>query len=308
MKPSRGVTLTASAILIVCLLTSAALLRVLDHMRHTGTQQEVLYLSSPRILKRLSLGYTGLLADIYWTRAVQYFGARHYAKANTYELLAPLLQITTELDPHLTVAYEFGANFLAPKPPDGAGMPQAAIHLANYGIRNNPQDWHLYYNLGFIYYMELQDYAHASEAFAKGADVPGAHPFLRIMAAEMAQHGGELRMAQMMWVTAYQSSGDEDVRANAVSHLRALQVDEDVNNLEGMVSLYRQHNGRLPSNFSDLQTAGLLKEIPVDPLGHTYSLMPDGRVQVRDPDNLPFITKGTPPGYTPPPPKFLPSD
>jgi tetratricopeptide (TPR) repeat protein len=308
MKPSRAVTLTASTILIICLLSSAAILRALNHMRHTGTQQEVLYLSSPRILKRLSLGYTGLLADIYWTRAVQYFGARHYAKANTYELLAPLLQITTELDPHLTVAYEFGANFLAPKPPDGAGMPQAAIQLANYGIRNNPQDWRLYYNLGFIYYMELKDYAHASEAFAKGADVPGAHPFLRIMAAEMAEHGGELRMAQMMWVTAYQSSGDEDVRANAVTHLRALQVDEDVTNLEGMVSLYRQHTGRLPSSFSDLQAAGLLKEIPVDPLGHTYKLTPDGRVEVRDPDKLPFITKGIPPGYTPPPPKFLPSD
>jgi len=308
MKPSRTVTLTAGAILIVCLFSSAAMLRVLDRTRRNAPQQEVLYLSSPRIVKRLSLGYTGLLADIYWTRAVQYFGARHYAKANTYELLAPLLQITTELDPHLTVAYEFGANFLAPKPPDGAGMPQAAIQLANYGIRNNPQDWRLYYNLGFIYYMELQDYAHASEAFAKGAEVPGVHPFLRIMAAEMAQHGGELRMAQMMWVTAYQSSGDEDVKANAVTHLRALQVDEDVTNLEGAISLFRQHAGRLPSSFSDLQTAGLLKEIPVDPLGHTYNLMSDGTVQVRNPDDLPFITKGTPPGYTPPPPKFLPSD
>jgi hypothetical protein len=30
---------------------------------------------------------------------------------------------------------------------------------------------------------------------------------------------------------------------------------------------------------------------------------------VRDPDDLPFITKGTPPGYIPPKtPKFLPSD
>jgi len=46
----------------------------------------------------------------------------------------------------------------------------------------------------------------------------------------------------------------------------------------------------------------------VDPLGHPYKLLPDGRVEVRDPDDLPFIEKGTPPGYVPPPPKFLPSD
>jgi tetratricopeptide (TPR) repeat protein len=308
MKPSRTVTVTASVLLAVCMLASALVLRRLDHMRRGATLQEVLYISSPQVLKRLSLGYDGLLADIYWTRAVQYFGGKHFAGAQSYDLLAPLLEITTALDPHLTVAYEFGANFLAPKPPDGAGMPQRAIQLAEYGIRNNPDDWHLYYNLGFIYYMELHDYARAANTFARGADVPGAHPFLRIMAAEMAQHSGELRMAQMMWATTYQSAQDPNVRANAVTHLRALQVDEDVTNLERLVSRYREIAGHVPSSFSDLQAVGLLAAVPTDPLGHTYKLMPDGRVEVRVPEDLPFIQKGLPPGYKPPPPKFLPSD
>ena len=42
--------------------------------------QEMLYIPSPKIVKRLSLGYSGLLADVYWTRVVQYFGAKHQAK------------------------------------------------------------------------------------------------------------------------------------------------------------------------------------------------------------------------------------
>jgi len=308
MKPSRPVTVTASVLLAVCMLASVVVLRRLDHMRRGATLQEVLYISSPKVLKRLSLGYDGLLADIYWTRAVQYFGGKHFAGAQSYDLLAPLLEITTALDPHLTVAYEFGANFLAPKPPNGAGMPQRAIQLAAYGIRNNPDDWHLYYNLGFIYYMELRDYAHAADVFGRGARVPNAHPFLRIMAAEMAQHSGELRMAQMMWATTYQSTQDPNVRANAVAHLRALQVDEDVTNLERLVSMYREKVGHLPSSFSEVQASGLLAAIPTDPLGHTYRLLPDGRIEVRVPDDLPFIQKGLPPGYKPPPPKFLPSD
>ncbi|MBZ5570494.1 MAG: hypothetical protein LAO09_01275 [Acidobacteriia bacterium] len=308
MKPSRPVTVTASVLLAVCMLASVLILRRLDHMRRGATLQEVLYLSSPKVLKRLSLGYDGLLADIYWTRAVQYFGGKHFAGAQSYDLLAPLLEITTALDPHLTVAYEFGANFLAPKPPNGAGMPERAIQLAEYGIRSNPDDWHLYYNLGFIYYMELRDYSHAADAFARGAAVPSAHPFLRIMAAQMAQHSGERRMAQMMWATTYQSTQDPNVRANAVTHLRALQVDEDVTNLERLVSRYREQAGHLPSSFSDLQAVDLLAAIPTDPTGHTYKLMPDGHVEVRVPDDLPFIQKGVPPGYKPPPPKFLPSD
>jgi tetratricopeptide (TPR) repeat protein len=308
MKPSGRITLIASVLLLICLVTSAFALHHLDRLRSGATVDEVLYISSPRMLKRLSLGYDGLLADVYWTRAVQYFGAKHVARSRHYELLAPLLEITTTLDPHLTVAYEFGANFLAPQPPYGSGMPQRAIQLVEYGIRNNPDDWKLYYNLGFIYYTELKDYAQAAEAFARGAKVPDAHPFLRIMAAQMAQHAGEFQMARMMWTTAFQSTQDRDIRANALSHLRALQVDEDVTNLEKLISIYRERAGHLPSSFSDLQAAGMLRGLPVDPLGHAYKLMPEGRVEVREPDEFPFIEKGTPPGYVPPPPRFRPSD
>jgi tetratricopeptide (TPR) repeat protein len=308
MKPSRQITLVASTLLLACMLASVLLLRKVDRLRSGATLQEVLYISSPKALKRLSLGYDGLLADIYWTRAVQYFGSKHFAESQHYDLLAPLLEITTALDPHLTVAYEFGANFLAPKPPNGAGQPQRAIELSEFGIRNNPNEWRLYYDLGFIYYMELKDYTHAADAFARGSRVPNAHPFLGVMAAQMAQHSGELRMAQMMWSTTYQSTQDRNVRANAATHLRALQVEEDVTNLENLVSAYRSKTGRLPSSLTDLQAAGMLREVPMDPLGHTYKLISDGRVEVRTPDDFPFLTKGTPPGYVAPPPKFLPSD
>jgi tetratricopeptide (TPR) repeat protein len=308
MKPSRQITLVASTLLLACMLASILLLRKVDRLRSGATLQEVLYISSPKALKRLSLGYDGLLADIYWTRAVQYFGSKHFAESQHYDLLAPLLEITTALDPHLTVAYEFGANFLAPKPPNGAGQPQRAIELSEFGIRNNPNEWRLYYDLGFIYYMELKDYTHAADAFARGSRVPNAHPFLGVMAAQMAQHSGELRMAQMMWSTTYQSTQDRNVRANAATHLRALQVEEDVTNLENLVSAYRSKTGRLPSSLTDLQAAGMLREVPMDPLGHTYKLISDGRVEVRTPDDFPFLTKGTPPGYVAPPPKFLPSD
>jgi tetratricopeptide (TPR) repeat protein len=308
MKPSRQITLVAGALLLACMFASILLLRQVDRMRSGATLQEVLYISSPQALKRLSLGYGGLLADIYWTRAVQYFGSKHFAGSQHYDLLAPLLEITTALDPHLTVAYEFGANFLASKPPNGAGMPQRAVELSEFGIRNNPDDWRLYYDLGFIYYMELKDYKHAAEAFARGSQVSGAHPFLRVMAAQMAQHGGELRMAQMMWSTTYQSTQDSDVRANAATHLRALQVEQDVTDLENLAIAYRAKMGHLPGSFADLQAAGTLREIPVDPLGHTYKLTSDGRVEVRTPDDFPFLTKGLPPGYVAPTPRFLPSD
>ena len=308
MRPSRRITVIFGILLIACLGGSVFLLQHLDRVRTGATLEEVLYISSPKILKRMSLGYDGLLADIYWTRAVQYFGGKLHKGERRFDLLAPLLEITTALDPHLLVAYEYGANFLAPSPPNGAGMPQRAIELEEYGIRNNPNEWRLYYNDGFIHYFDLKDYAGAADAFARGSRVPNAHPYLKILAGNMAEHAGDMQMARMMWITTYQTTRDKSIRANAAAHLRAIKVDEDVTALEALVSRYREQTGWPPTSLADLQVAGMLQGIPVDPLGNPYLLTPDGRVEVRDPDHLPFILKGTPPGYVAPPPKFLPSD
>ncbi len=257
----------------------------------------MLYINSPTVLKRVSLGYDGLLADIYWTRAVQYFGNRHHNRAQSYNLLAPLLEITTTLDPHLLVAYQFGASFLAPKPPHGAGQSDRAIQLMEYGIKNNPHEWRLYYNLGFVYYMELRDYAKAADAFARGSQVPDAHPFLRILAGQMAQHAGDFETARALWSATYQTSQDKQIRQNAAEHLRALRVDQDVTTLQRVVTRFGQRTGRLPSSVSELAAAEGLHGIPLDPDGIPYRLTPEGRVMVQNPDDFPFITAGMPPGY-----------
>ncbi len=300
MKPSRRITIVASSLLVLCLTASVLLLRTIDRERTGATLEEVLYISSPRLLKRMSLGYDGLLADVYWTRAVQYFGDKLTRGSEHFDLLAPLLEITTTLDPHLLVAYEYGANFLAPKIPGGAGQPQRAIELVEFGIRNNPNLWRLYYDLGFIYYFDLEDYKKAEKAFADGAKLPNTHQIMPLMAARMAEHAGNIETARMMWITTYQTTRDPNVKSNAVAHLNALQVDEDVTILERLVSRYREKTGHLPQSFSDLEAANLIRAIPADPLGHTYKLMPDGRVEVRVPDDLPFIERGTPVGYIPP--------
>ncbi len=299
MNYSRRVTLTTSLMLAVCLLGSAFSLHRLNQLG-TGVTEDVLFIRSPKVLKRLSLGYDGLLADVYWTRAVQYFGARHAARASHYRLLSPLLAIATTLDPQLIVAYHFGANFLSPKPPDGAGMPDDAVRLAEFGIAHNPNDWKLYYELGFIYYIDMKDYAKAAEAFARGGQVPNAHPFLRTLAAEMARHAGDTKMARALWTTTFQINEDPQIRSNALAHLRALQVADDVTALQELVAQYGKKTGELPKSMTDLASAKLLQAIPVDPTGRPYKVTADGLVVVEAPDQIPFLEKGARPGYQPP--------
>jgi hypothetical protein len=304
MTAPQRTTIIAAACLAVSMTACVLLLRRLDRIRPQATLEDVLYISSPKVVKRASMGFDGLMACIYWTRTVQYFGHRHFDRTHTYNELAPLLEITTTLDPQLLPAYEFGASFLAPKPPGGAGEPARAIHLMEYGIEHNPNNWHLYYDLGFVYYTELKDYRNAAAVFARGSEVPDAHPFMKIMAAQMAMHAGDFATARMLWSATYGSSKESNIRQNALEHLRAIKVDEDVTNLESAVTQFSQQNGRPPISMSELAEAEHWRGIPVDPDGFAYNLTLDGQVLVENPDEFPFITKGTPPGYVPAPPKF----
>src|SRR5207247_10631654 len=88
-----------------------------------GEERDEVLLRSGKLVKAMSLEYAPLLADIYWTRVVQYYGNKHVRKDANLELLWPLLDITTTLDPNLLVAYRFGAALLSPRAPCGACRP-----------------------------------------------------------------------------------------------------------------------------------------------------------------------------------------
>jgi tetratricopeptide (TPR) repeat protein len=296
---SRRTTRVFSVLLALCLAGSMASLRRLEQVRMGATLEEVLYVPSVKVLRAMSLGYTGLMADIYWTRTVQYFGRKHKQRSERYDLLPKLLEITTELDPHLVVAYKYGSVFLAQPPREGAGLPDLAVEFVEKGIRENPEDWQLYYHLGFIHFIERKDYKASSQAFERGSHVPGAHPWMKVMAAAMAQYSGERDVARRLWEYIYESTDDKFIRENAAKRLRALNVDDAVIALEQVVELYRQRTGRLPTSWYELVQAGYLRGAPIDPLGHPLKLLPDGRIELERPDDIPFVTKGLPEGESP---------
>ncbi|HJX84014.1 MAG TPA: hypothetical protein VJ723_06695, partial [Candidatus Angelobacter sp.] len=246
-QPSRW---PVALLLVVCMGGSVLALRAVDNVRgNQATLEEMLYVRSGKTLKRMSLGYSGLLADIYWTRAVQYFGAKHGRGDVRYDLLYPLLDVTTDLDPHLIVAYDFGSIFLSQAPPAGAGQPDKAVALVEKGIRENPDQWRLYFTLGYIHYFDRKDYKSAQLAFQKGSEVPGALSWMKVMAATMAQHAGETSTSVAIWRRLYESSEEGAIRQNAVQHLVALQVDSDVTELQNRIQIFREKTKRAPANW-----------------------------------------------------------
>ncbi|HLW55179.1 MAG TPA: hypothetical protein VKW06_20285 [Candidatus Angelobacter sp.] len=289
MKANYRARVVAALLLITMGAGSVLALRKVESVRgREATLEEVLYLPSGKTLKRISLGYSGLLADIYWTRAVQYFGAKHHQHATRYDLLYPLLDITTDLDPHMIPVYQTGSIFLCQKVPEGAGQPEKAVILLHKGIRENPEYWRLYFTLGFVHYMDLKDYKAAKDDFETGSNIPGALPWMKIMAARMAEHD-DIETAITLWRAVYEITKEDSVRDSALKHIVSLQADALIEELERRIQTYREKTGSLPGRWSDMIHAGLLREVPNDPTGSHFKLMPDGTVDVQDATQFPFL-------------------
>jgi hypothetical protein len=256
----------------------------IDAQRY-GLHQEKddLVLRSGPMLKALSLEYAPLMADVYWTRVVQYYGDKNVRHDANFELLWPLLDVTTTLDPHLLVAFRFGSMFLSEGPPSGAGRPDLAIELIHRGIRANPEYWRFYEDLGFIYYFEVKDYQKASDAFLEGSKNPAALVWMKVLAAKVLEQGDNPDTSSFLWSEIYSSTSDAQMKQNAETHLQLLKVDADCKQLNAIAADYEKRTGRLAASMHDLVTAGFLPRMVVDPLGFPYVLDGEARLNPASP-------------------------
>src|SRR4029077_2111792 len=187
-------------------------------------EQDEVLVRSPKLMKLVTLEYATLAADIYWTRAGQYYGNKHLGEVTNLESLWPLLDVATTLDENLLPAYRFGATFLAQPEPRGAGRPDLAIQLLQRGIDANPEYWRFYQDLGNIYYLNLKDYSKAGEAYLEGSKKPGAAAWMKVMAARFLEKGESRETSAMLWSELYESSTDAAIKQNARINLELLRT------------------------------------------------------------------------------------
>ena len=287
--------LSLLAILLGFVAVQALQERIDVQLRATHQEKDDLLFRSGRLVKLLSLGYDTFLADVYWTRVVQYYGEKRVRRDPNLELLAPLLDLATTLYPHLVVAYRVGAIFVAEPRPQGAGRPDLAVDLIRRGIQNNPDEWKLWSDLGFVYYWELKDYHKASQAFLEGSKNPKAREWMKVMAAKIAEEGQSYDVSLFLWKQVYDSTQDVTIRQNALNHLQALQAEEDIRHIEDLVARYRTRFGYLPASTADLVRSGLLPALPVDPAGFAYVLGSDGKVHLDAASPIPLGVLKAPP-------------
>lgn len=234
-------------------------------------RREVLYLWSGEQIRRLTPGFENLMADVYWLRTVQYFGGeRAFSAEKRFDLLAPLIDITTTLDPRLEIGYRYGATFLAEPSPMGADRPQEAIKLLRRGVARNPRNWRLAQDLGLFYSFFTNDPVAASQVLLDAAKIPGAPPFLASLAGQVLIKGGERQSAKLLWQQIYSQSEPGQLKENAGIHLRQLQSLDAVDALNAAARDFEQRVGRPPGTLEELRRSGLTTAPNTDAAGTAF--------------------------------------
>lgn len=242
---------------------------------------EDLYLT-PETARRLSLAFNGLAADWYWLRSLQYLGRKSAAFEGDYTLddmsalgvrnLAPMLELTTALDPQFMAAYEFGAVVL-PAIDDAQ-----AVRFVERGIRENPHSWRLYQHLGYIHW-QAGRYAESSEAYRAGARLPGAPGWLEAMAAQVQVYGGSRDTARHLYRRMLDAAEDEQIKLLAYRRLLQIQSLDERARIGRALRDFQSRVARCPANWREVAPALRAAHFktdasgaPLDPTGEPYVL------------------------------------
>lgn len=238
-------------------------------------------------LKDFSLGFNGLIADWYWVQTLQYIGNKleknrekgidiNDLRPLDPKLLYPLLDNATSFDPNYYAAYEYGATVLP------AVDENQAVKIIEKGIKNNPNEWRFYNQLGYIYW-QTENYERAARAYSEGTKIKGAPDILKLMAAKMSSDGGSRETARQMYRQMFENAQDEQSKKNAELQLMKLDAINETEAINKVLQNFQAKNGRcvdsLSGIFPTLQTVKL-------PNGREFRI--DNSNNLVDPGGVPY--------------------
>jgi tetratricopeptide (TPR) repeat protein len=142
----------------------------------SGEANELLVQLPGQFIVASMTGFKEVIAGALWIRADTFF------HTGQYQAIIPIVRLVTWLDPHNIDVYTTGAWHLDYNFVDDAQMSDkryipASIALLREGIKNNPNMWDLWFELGWTHYnKKLQDYDKALECIEKACQYDGFDP------------------------------------------------------------------------------------------------------------------------------------
>lgn len=237
---------------------------------------EEMQVALPRFVQViLSAGDRFLAANVASFRAI--VASTENMREDNFRVQAQVQQDAAWLNPAHEDNYYVAAAILP-----WNGEFDAGQHVLQLAMRARPYDWQPAFYYAFNLYFLRQDPVAAADALLKAA--PGVRSESSRMTMEALAYA---------W---YEKGYDPEVALSVVeesahsARTGALRryLEARAGRLRGLLTLRRAAEtfvaakGRRPTSLDELRTSGMLRELPVDPLGIGYELSSDGQPVIRN--------------------------
>jgi tetratricopeptide (TPR) repeat protein len=181
------------------------------------------------------------------------------------------IDVVTDLDPYFFDPYLLTEGLLTWE----AGKIVDANRLLEKGFKYRKNDWRIPYFIGFNYFYFLKNYENGSEYVMAASRLPGSPSYLPNLAARLAYYGEKSETAILFLREMLGETQDPKLLSSLEIRLLAL---ERAAILEKLVTKFVSEQGRELRTMRELVEKGYIDEIPEDPYGGKWGILPNGRV------------------------------
>jgi tetratricopeptide (TPR) repeat protein len=262
-------SLLVVAVLLGLAIASEVRLRSLP--RADPLDKELLYLPTPEMLKLLSLGNEGLMADLVYIWSIQYYS--QFQPQERFLYLEKVYDLITDLDPKYFDAYRIGALIMSiQQQGDPVARREAVERLYDKGLENLPESWELAEVAAWDFYQVFGDHERGLKYAGMAAGIPGApNRFLRLYGRWQDQEQAwTVEDSIAYWEQALAAATDRRDEILCRSHLYDAYARLHRRQLGAMLELYQDATGECPSDWQPLIDVGWISEVPKDYVGNPY--------------------------------------
>ncbi len=219
-----------------------------------------------RSLRRFSLGFDNLIADLAWVQLLQ--GASHEALTHggvSWEY-AKLHSIAT-LDPKFDRVHWFGASYVSIFRRDKIG----AKDLLQRWVKQKPTLWNSHYTLGFHLFHEMGDYEGGAKEILLAASFSNAPSYLSALGVRLLSESGQYFSALQTAAALYATLRDTEGKYRLRRRLRSLNYNLQKTEWVQALKTFREKNRKEPNSMNDLapflsqrEIASLTRRLVVD--------------------------------------------
>lgn len=270
-----GRRLSRIAVLVACIALVAAFAEP-PARRRTESGRPLL----PRLefLRTFGASQQPLITTYLWLQTLQSIGAA--LTEQEYRDVYEYANLVTDLDPLLYFAYTFAGLTISFNRGRETWVNTAeSTAILEKGLKAYPHDpslkAYLAYNLAYFHH----DYRRAGLLLKEIADVPGAPPYVGPLATRLLAQGGDFDSGLALAQTLRDSAADAETRAAFARRVKEIELERVLQTVDGANEKYRQRTGHWAATIAELLLSGDLPVPPIDPLGGTISIDPDGRAR-----------------------------